>query len=75
MKIDHRKEIQPAVDEGRKQQLMDEIMEEIATLESRLEDMGMDGDCAYEHAMSRVYIGMVEERKRQLAELRGLPHC
>ena len=45
-----------------------QLLEEIATLESRLEDMGLDGDCAYERAMSRLYADMVEERKRRLAE-------
>jgi hypothetical protein len=48
------------------------LLEEIATLESRLEDMGIDGDCAYERAMSRVYTDMVQDRKRQLAALRSL---
>jgi hypothetical protein len=46
-----------------------QLLEEIATLESRLEDMGLDGDCAYERAMSRLYADMVEERKRRLAAL------
>ena len=46
-----------------------QLLEEIATLECRLEDMGMDGDCAYERAMSRLYTTMVEDRKRQLAAL------
>jgi ketosteroid isomerase-like protein len=46
-----------------------QLREEIATLECRLEDMGMDGDCAYERAMSRLYTTMVEDRKRQLAAL------
>jgi len=47
-----------------------QLQDEIATLESRLEDMGMDGDCAYERAMSRLYADMVEDRKRRLATLR-----
>jgi hypothetical protein len=63
--------LQPVIGEDRTLQLM----EEIAALESRLEDMGMDGDCAYERAISRVYTGMVEERKRQLARLTNLRHC
>jgi hypothetical protein len=45
------------------------LLEEIAILQRRLELMGMDGDCAYEHAISRLYQGMVEERKRQLTAL------
>lgn len=54
--------LQPLVDEDRVLQLK----EEIAALEGRLEDMGMDGDCAYERALSRVYTGMVADRRRQL---------
>lgn len=50
-----------------------QLLDEIAALESRLEDMGMDGDCAYERAMSRLYTGMVEDRKRLLAALRNTP--
>jgi hypothetical protein len=52
-----------------------QLMEEIATLESRLEDMGMDGDCAYERAISRVYTDMLNDRRRQLAALRHLRRC
>ncbi len=48
------------------------ISEEIAALEHRLDDMGVDGDCAYERAMSRLYSSLLEERKRQLAVLRCL---
>lgn len=47
------------------------LLEEIASLERRLNDMGMDGDCAYERAISRVYTGLVEKRKQQLAALQG----
>ena len=46
-----------------------ELLEEIAILQNRLHEMGMDGDCAYERAMSRLYLGMVEERRKQLADL------
>jgi len=56
----------PAVGDEQALQLQDEI----ATLESRLEAMGIDGDCAYERAMSRLYTDMVEDRKRCLAALR-----
>jgi hypothetical protein len=45
------------------------LVEEISILQRRLELMGMDGDCAYEHAISRLYEAMVEERKRQLTAL------
>lgn len=47
-----------------------QLMEEIATLQRRLDDMGLDGDCAYERAISRLYTGMVEDRKQQLTLLR-----
>jgi hypothetical protein len=50
-----------------------QLLEEIATLESRLEDMGLDGDCAYERAMSRLYEDMVEELKRRLAAVHSTP--
>ncbi len=50
-----------------------QLLEEIATLERRLEDMGLDGDCAYERAISRLYTGMVEDRKQQLAVLGVAP--
>jgi len=46
------------------------LLEEIALLENRLHMMGMDGDCAYERAISKLYLGMVEERKQQLVALR-----
>jgi hypothetical protein len=45
------------------------LVEEIAILQRRLELMGMDGDCAYEHAISRLYQAMVEDRKQQLTAL------
>ena len=50
-----------------------ELAGEIATLEQRLHSMGMDGDCAYERAISKLYHSMIEERKQQLAELRLSP--
>jgi len=48
-----------------------ELLEEIASLERRLHLMGMDGDCAYERAISKLYQRMVEERKQQLADLQS----
>ncbi len=45
------------------------LQEEIAILERRLDDMGMDGDCAYERAISKVYINLLAHRKQQVAEL------
>ena len=47
-----------------------ELVEEIAALEQRLHSMGMDGDCAYERAISKLYHGMIKKRKQRLAELR-----
>lgn len=49
------------------------LEEEIATLQRRLDDMGLDGDCAYERAISRLYHAMVEQRRAQLATLRFAP--
>ena len=49
-----------------------QLQDEIATLEARLAEMGEDGDCAYERAMSRLYTGMLEERRRRLATLVGI---
>ena len=46
-----------------------ELLEEIEILQRRLEVMGMDGDCAYEHAISSLYQRMVEERQAQLKAL------
>lgn len=45
------------------------LQEEIAVLERRLDAMGLDGDCAYERAISKVYIDLVATRKQQLAAL------
>ncbi len=49
------------------------LQDEITALETRLQDMGEDGDCAYERAMSRLYTDMVAERKRDLAALTAVP--
>jgi hypothetical protein len=46
-----------------------ELLDEIAILQRRLELMGMEGDCAYEHAISKLYQGMVKKRKQQLTAL------
>lgn len=45
------------------------LQEEIAVLERRLDDMGLDGDCAYERAISKVYINLLASRKQQVAAL------
>ena len=31
-------------------------------LERRLDSMGMDGDCAHESAISKIYLDMVEQK-------------
>lgn len=46
------------------------LTEEIAMLESRLAIMGLDGDCAYERALSQVYHSLLTQRRSQLAALR-----
>jgi hypothetical protein len=46
-----------------------ELLDEIAILQRRLELMGMEGDCAYERAISKLYQGMVKKRKQQLTAL------
>lgn len=46
-----------------------DLAEEIELLEARLKTMGMDGDCAYERALSKVYDSLLIERRRKLASL------
>ena len=50
-----------------------QLQDEIATLEYRLAEMGIDGDCAYERAISRLYARMVDDLKGRLAALHGAP--
>ncbi|QKQ27942.1 hypothetical protein [Candidatus Reidiella endopervernicosa] len=45
------------------------IRDEIAYFESRLAEMGLAGDCAYEHALSRVYTSLIDEKRLQIAAL------
>ncbi|WP_125181843.1 hypothetical protein [Thiohalobacter thiocyanaticus] len=47
-----------------------EIRQEIAQLERRLRTMGLDGDCAYERALSQAYDALLLQKRRQLAALR-----
>ncbi len=47
----------------------DYLRQEIAFLEARLHEMGDNGDCAYEHALSRAYKVLLLERRAQLAKL------
>ena len=46
------------------------LREEIALMEARLEEIGHDGDCAYERAMIRFY---GEQLARRRASLQGEP--
>lgn len=48
---------------------VDYLRQEIAFFETRLNQMGEQGDCAYEHALSRAYEALLRERRRQLAQL------
>jgi hypothetical protein len=47
----------------------DYLRQEIAFFEARLNEMGEKGDCAYEHALSRAYRSLLQERRQQLAGL------
>ncbi|MFO1372428.1 MAG: hypothetical protein U1F42_08545 [Candidatus Competibacteraceae bacterium] len=47
----------------------DYLRQEIAFFETRLNEMGETGDCAYEHALSRAYETLLRERRYQLAQL------
>lgn len=44
------------------------IIEEIAYLEGRLEEIGLTGDCAYEKSLARTYDTLLKERRQQLTE-------
>ena len=50
---------------------VDYLRQEIAFFEARLIEMDYSGDCAYEHALSRVYRRLLHERKSQLEALRS----
>ena len=42
------------------------LEEEIHYMEVRLTEIGFDGDCAYERAMSKFYREQIESRRAQL---------
>ena len=46
------------------------LLEDIVYFEGRLEEMGFNGDCAYERAMVQTFERLVEERRNSLAKLR-----
>jgi len=48
-----------------------ELLDEIALLQRRLELIGMYGDCSYERAISKLYQAMVKKRKQQLTDLQA----
>jgi len=54
---------------------LQQLKDEITVLQSRLDDMGLDGDCAYERAISRLYTSLVADRKKQLAMLQQTAAC
>lgn len=54
---------------GRCYTAADYLRQEIAFFETRLNEMGEKGDCAYEHALCRAYRMLLQERKNQLARL------
>lgn len=43
---------------------------EIAQLERRLRTVGLDGDCAYERALSQAYDALLLQKRRELAAIR-----
>ncbi len=47
----------------------DYLRQEIAFLETRLNQLGDQGDCGYEQSLSRAYRVLLRERRQQLARL------
>ena len=45
------------------------LEEEIQYMEVRLNEIGFEGDCAYERAMSKFYRAQIASRLAQLAQL------
>ena len=50
---------------------VDYLRQEIAFFETRLHEMGEQGDCAYERALSRAYEALLRERRTQLDQLQA----
>lgn len=50
---------------------VDLLRQEIAFFETRLHEMGEQGDCAYERALGRAYETLLNERRHQLAQLQA----
>ena len=47
------------------------LKEEIRYMEARLDEIGFEGDCAYERAMSRFFLEQIASRRRQLAGMKS----
>ena len=47
-----------------------QLLDEIAWFEGRLQDIGGNGDCAYEKALARSYEQAVSSHRERLAGLR-----
>lgn len=45
------------------------LREEIAYLEARLDEIGGNGDCAYEKSLARSYVVLLKERRDQLTRI------
>jgi hypothetical protein len=57
---------------GHGQMAVEHLRQEIAFFEARLTEMGEQGDCAYERALSKAYQVLLQERRNQLAALQSL---
>lgn len=47
----------------------DRLEEEISYMETRLEEIGFEGDCAYEKAISKFFRAQIDVRRRAIAEI------
>ena len=46
------------------------LEEEIHYMEARLNEIGFEGDCAYERAMSKFFLEMIDSHRQQLELLK-----
>jgi hypothetical protein len=51
-------------------QTREQLLEQIRYFETRLEEMGWSGDCAYEKSLTRVYEARLGERRLLLQNLK-----
>ena len=49
-----------------------QLLDEISWFETRLKEIGGNGDCAYEKALARSYEQAVTSHRQRLAALRGV---